>query len=88
MASSSWLDNAITLKPARFLLDVATASIFSAEPLELSLLHTVAYIASGSNKTTTRTIERLTSTGNGAQQSRVKGGTQLIAIKLAERLSK
>lgn len=65
---SSCLYNAIMLKPARFLLDVATTSIFFAEPRELSRLYTLAYIASGGNETTTRTIEWLASTGNGAQQ--------------------
>ena len=86
MTFASWLDNVTTLTSARSLLDVASTSIFSAEPRELSFLYTLAYIASAGNETTPGTIDRLISTGNGAQQSRVNGGTQLLAIKLAERL--
>jgi monoamine oxidase len=86
MTFGSWLDNATPLQPARSLLDVATTSIFSAEPRELSLLYTLAYIASAGNETTPGSIGRLTSTTSGAQDRRVKGGTQLLAIRLAERL--
>ena len=83
---SSWLGTVTTLPTARFLLDVATTSIFSAESSELSLLYTIAYIASAGNETMVGTLERLTETAGGAQASRINGGTQLLAIKLAERL--
>ncbi|EON67076.1 hypothetical protein W97_06193 [Coniosporium apollinis CBS 100218] len=84
----SWLDGATPLEEARFLFDVATTSIFSAEPRELSLLYVVAYIASAGNSTTPGTLERLTSTAGGAQERRIKGGMQQLAVKLAERLGK
>jgi monoamine oxidase len=86
MTFGSWLDDATPLQSARFLLDVVTTSLFSAEPRELSFLYTIAYIASAGNETTPGTIERLTNTANGAQDRRIKGGTQLLAIKLAEQL--
>ncbi len=82
----SWLDNATPLPSARFLLDVVTTSVFAAEPRDLSLLYTLAYIAAAGNETTPGTVERLTATTGGAQERRVKGGTQLLAIRLAERL--
>jgi monoamine oxidase len=86
MTFASWLDSVATLPAARFILDVATTSIFSAEPSELSLLYTIAYIASSGNETLTGSLERLTETANGAQEQRIVGGTQLLAIKLAERI--
>ncbi|KAF7507064.1 hypothetical protein GJ744_010992 [Endocarpon pusillum] len=86
MTFASWLDNATPLQSARFLFDVATTSIFAAESRDLSLLYTLAYIAAAGNETTPGTFERLTATAGGAQDRRVTGGTQLLAVKLAERL--
>lgn len=83
---SSWLDTTATLAPARFILDVATTSVFSAEPSELSLLYVIAYIAAAGNQTLPGTLERLTETTDGGQEKRIVGGTQLLAIKLAEKL--
>jgi monoamine oxidase len=82
----SWLSTTTTLTPARFLLDLFSTSVFSAESAELSLLYVVSYIASAGNETTPGTVERLTGTADAAQAQRVEGGTQLIAIKLAESL--
>ena len=83
---SSWLDSVTPLPSARSLLDVATTSVFSAEAREISLLYAIAYTASAGNETTPGTLERLIGTTDGAQESRIKGGTQLLAEKLAERL--
>lgn len=83
---SSWLDVVAPLEEARDLVDVVTTSVFSAEPRELSLLYVVAYIAAAGNATTPGTIERLASTAGGAQERRLKGGMQQLAVKLAERL--
>jgi monoamine oxidase len=65
---------------ARFLLDLATRAVFAAEPRDLSLLHALFYMHSGGG------IINLTSTQGGAQQSRFVGGSQLVSIRLAERL--
>ncbi len=65
MTFSSWLDSVITLQPAHFLLDGTNTSIFSADPLELSFLYTVAYIASAGNATIAGTLQRLIGTGGG-----------------------
>jgi monoamine oxidase len=65
---------------ARFLLDLATKAVFAAEPRDLSLLHAMFYFQSGGG------ILNLTSTSGGAQDSRVVGGSQLISIRMAERL--
>lgn len=65
---------------ARDLVDLAIASVFAAEPRDLSLLHVLFYIrAAGS-------FNHLIDTAGGAQDSRIVGGSQRIAIELAKRL--
>jgi monoamine oxidase len=68
------------------LVPVATRPIFGAEPRELSLLFVLFYIASSGNPQNPGTFERNFDTRGGAQQSRFIGGSQLIPIRLAERL--
>jgi monoamine oxidase len=67
---------------ARFLFDLATESVFAAEPRDLSLLHALFYYRSGNG------IINLTSTAGGAQDSRFVGGSQLVSIRMAERLGR
>ena len=66
---------------ARFLLDLATRAVFAAEPRDLSLLHALFYLHSGGG------IINLTSTAGGAQDSRFVGGSQLISVRMAQRLA-
>ncbi|MEU0114859.1 FAD-dependent oxidoreductase [Streptomyces bobili] len=82
----SWLRANAVIPSAKFLLDVACTSIFSAEPRELSLLFVLFYIAAAGNEQTPGTLERLTETANGAQELRFVGGSQLVPIKLAATL--
>ncbi|KAK0533353.1 hypothetical protein OC842_002985 [Tilletia horrida] len=85
----AWLDGRGLTSAARAVMDTATTAIFSAEAPELSLLYTIAYIASSGNATTPGTFERLTSTGgDGSQRWRVVGGTELLATKLADKLGR
>jgi monoamine oxidase len=70
----------------RFLLDVAITSIFSCEPRDVSLLFVLFYLAAAGNESTQGNIERLVNTAGGAQERRFVGGSQLVPIKLAERL--
>ena len=67
---------------ARFLLDLAVRAVFAAEPRDLSLLHALFYFHAGNG------IINLTSTAGGAQDSRFVGGSQLVSIRLAERLGR
>jgi monoamine oxidase len=83
----SWLDGAVSKPAAKFLERIAFESIFSAEPDEVSLLYVVTYIAGAGNSTTKGTLERLISGDGGAQQTRIVGGSQLLATKLANNLS-
>jgi monoamine oxidase len=67
---------------ARFLFDLAIRAVFAAEPRDISTLHGLFYLNSG------RGVLNLTSTSGGAQDSRFVGGSQLVSIRLAERLGK
>jgi len=82
----SWLNTHAIVPSAKFLLDVACTSIFSAQPRELSLLFVLFYIAAAGNESNAGTLERLTDTANGAQESRFVGGSQQVPVKLAATL--
>ena len=55
-------------------------ALFSAEASEMSLLHFLFYCRSGG------TLDRLVATHGGAQESRLVGGSQQLALRLADRL--
>jgi monoamine oxidase len=55
-------------------------AIFSADTDQMSLLHFLFYIHSGGM------IDMLVATGGGAQDSRVVGGSQMIALRVSEEL--
>ncbi|WP_435200846.1 flavin monoamine oxidase family protein [Janibacter sp. GS2] len=59
---------------------VLVPAVFSAESPELSLLHFLFYVRSGTS------LETLVATTGGAQERRVVGGTHLISERLAEDL--
>lgn len=50
------------------------------------MFYVIAYTAAAGNETLAGTVERMIATDDGAQQWRVEGGTQLIAIELAAKL--
>ncbi|MEU1195415.1 FAD-dependent oxidoreductase [Streptomyces sp. NPDC005813] len=82
----SWLNAKAVVPSAKFLIDVACTSVFSAQPRELSLLFVLFYIAAAGNESSPGTLERLTETANGAQESRFVGGSQQVPVKLAATL--
>jgi monoamine oxidase len=55
-------------------------ALFSADAAEMSLLHFLFYCRSGG------TIDQLIATHGGAQESRLVGGSQQLALRLADRL--
>jgi monoamine oxidase len=65
---------------ARELVRLVVAAVWAAEPEDLSLLHVLFYISSAGS------LEALTETADGAQDSRVLGGSQLIALRMAAEL--
>jgi len=55
-------------------------ALFCAEAAEMSLLHFLFYCRSGG------TLDRLVATHGGAQESRLEGGSQQLALRLADQL--
>jgi monoamine oxidase len=76
----SWIDANVVSPGGKALLQLVIESVFSAQPRDLSLLHVLFYIHSAGS------LDNLINTENGAQDSRIVGGSQLISIKLAEPL--
>ncbi|MDX6676509.1 MAG: monoamine oxidase, partial [Solirubrobacteraceae bacterium] len=62
--------------------------VFGAELREVSLLFALFLIAASGDAGTPGTFERNFNTRNGAQQDRIAGGTQAIALALARRLGR
>lgn len=75
-----------TTAGGRFLTDLATNAVWACEPRDISLLNALFYISSAGNETTPGSFIRLTSTTDGAQESRFVGGSQTISKRMAKRL--
>jgi monoamine oxidase len=82
----SWLRANAVIPSAKFLMDVACTSVFSAQPRDLSLLYVLFYIAAAGDESHPGTLERLTETADGAQARRFTGGSQQVPLKVAEAL--
>ncbi|HEX8086263.1 MAG TPA: FAD-dependent oxidoreductase [Solirubrobacteraceae bacterium] len=82
----TWKQANTTNDSGRFLLDLAIEAVWAAEPRDVSLLHVLMYIACAGNESTPGTINRLINTAGGAQERRFAGGSQLISLRMAERL--
>ena len=59
---------------------------FGADPEELSFLYVVWYCACSGDRTHPGTFERNSDTADGAQKKRFVGGSQLVPLRLAQRL--
>ena len=73
-AAHTWTDNTMDL------LVCSTRAVFGADPDELSMLFLAYYTAQGDS------LEMLTQTQGGAQDSIIVGGTQQLSLGLAEKL--
>ena len=80
MSVGAWIEKTMRSGTARRLMRVAGRTIWGAEPEELSLLHLAFYLRSAGS------FEVLTDVEGGAQQDRLEGGSQLVAIRAAEEL--
>jgi monoamine oxidase len=67
-------------KGAWALVQLAVEAVFAAQPEDLSLLHVLFYVHSAGG------FDRLVDTAGGAQQDRFVGGSQLVAVRMAEQL--
>ncbi len=77
---ADWIDANVKTRTARRLFDAALETVFAASASEMSLLHALFYVRSG------RDLDTLLGTDGGAQATRVKGGMQPVAARLAEGL--
>lgn len=77
---ASWVRRNTRTAAARSLFELATEAVWAAEPADVSLLHVLFYTRSGGG------FNSLVGTGGGAQQDRFHGGSQRIALLLAEQL--
>ena len=78
--AATWMRRNIATRGARMLLELGVEAVWAAEPADISLLHMLFYIHSAGS------LEMLFDTENGAQQDRFVGGSQLLPVRLAERL--
>jgi monoamine oxidase len=76
----TWLRRNVRTHRVRSLLHLFMTTIFATEPATFSLLHGLFYVHSGTS------FDVLTRFSGGAQQDRFVGGSQLVAIRLADAL--
>ncbi|KAF2671665.1 hypothetical protein BT63DRAFT_177032 [Microthyrium microscopicum] len=81
-----WIHKEASHEAARFLLTIASTTVFSAEPKELSMLYVATYVAGAGNSTHPGRIQRLVTATDGAQQTRAEMGMQHLAVELARKL--
>ncbi len=76
----TWLRRNVRTATAREMLRLGIRAVFAAEAADLSLLHFLFYSHSGG------LLDRLLNVSGGAQESRLVGGSQVVATRLSERL--
>ena len=77
---ATWMRRNLATKAGRMLLQLGVEAVWAAQPEDLSLLHVLFYIHSAGS------LERLFDTAGGAQQDRFVGGSQLLAIRMADEI--
>ncbi len=80
MTFGHWMRRNLFTRGGRMLVTLAVRTVFGTEPEDLSLLHVLFYLSSAGG------FEALVDTEGGAQESRFVGGSQLVAVRMAERL--
>lgn len=77
---AEWSRRNVRSPLARELLDLAGRTLWGAGSEEISMLHAVFYVAAAGG------FDSLIETAGGAQEIRLDGGAQLLALRLAQRL--
>lgn len=77
---ADWLEGGMRTAPARKMLRIAGRTVWGAEPEEMSLLHTLFYMRGAGG------LDPLLDVEGGAQESRIVGGSQELAARLAKPL--
>ena len=86
LSVDQWLRQNTVNPDVRNLILCYLQPAFGSDGLDMSLLFFLWYVATAGNETNPGTFERSSSTENGAQDSRFVGGSQLIPLRLADRL--
>jgi monoamine oxidase len=80
--AATWMRRNLATKAGRMLLELGIEAVWAAQPEDMSLLHVLFYIHSAGS------LEMLFDTEGGAQQDRFVGGSQRIAILMAQELGR
>jgi monoamine oxidase len=83
---ADWINANISTAKGRAIANVAAEAIWGAEPSEMSLLYALTYVAGAGNSKNPGAFLRLITTGGGAQEERFVGGSQEVAIQVADKL--
>jgi monoamine oxidase len=76
----TWLNENVRTRAARSLFEIACSIAWGAPPEQLSVLHVLFYISGAGS------LEKILDTEGGAQQDRFVGGSQQVALWLADQL--
>jgi monoamine oxidase len=76
----SWMRRNVYTRGGRTIMSIAVEAVWAAQPADVSLLHVLFYIHSGTS------LACLLGTEGGAQQDRFVGGSQRISLRMAEEL--
>ena len=76
----SWMRRNVLTRAGRDMIRLSIEGVWAAAPEDLSLLHVLFYLRSAGG------LDMLTRTGDGAQQDRFVGGSQVVADRMAEEL--
>lgn len=77
---ADWIDAKMRTEPARNMMRIAGRTVWGAEPEEMSLLHALFYMRGAGG------LDPLLDVEGGAQESRIAGGSALLAERIAEEL--
>ncbi len=77
---ADWIARNVRTSGGEKFFRIVTEAVFSAEPEDMSALWAMFYVGAAGG------LDSLINTRDGAQQDRVAGGSQLISVRLAERL--
>jgi monoamine oxidase len=77
---ATWMRRNLATRAGRRLLELGIEAVWAAQPEDMSLLHVLFYIHSAGG------LAMLFDTEGGAQQDRFVGGSQLVPLRMAERL--
>jgi monoamine oxidase len=80
MSFDTWMRRQVRIAAGRDMMRLVIEAVWAAEPADVSMLHVLFYVRSAGS------LDLLLDAEGGAQDSRVKGGTQLISQRMADAL--